>query len=240
MNSETQDRPDIEFVLIPEGAFLMGGDTESDHQPVHEVAIAAFQLSRTHVTNHQYAAFCEATDRAYPQFWRQERYCSGPDFPNHPVAGISWQTASEFVEWMSARLPTEAEWEYAARGGLEGKPYPFGDELDPSKANYSPLEEEHIRLSPGATLPVGSFPPNGFDLLDMCGNVVEWVADRYAADYYARSPKEDPQGPDIGKHRVIRGGGWHSGPYCNRVYFRNALPANWVDFAVGFRVAKNA
>ncbi len=119
-------------------------------------------------------------------------------------------------------------------------PYPFGDELDPSTANYSPLEEEHIRLSPGGTMPVGQFPPNGFDLPDMSGNVVEWVADLYDPDYYSRSPKENPQGPDIGKHRVIRGGGWHSGPYCNRVYFRNALPANWVDFAVGFRVAKNA
>ena len=240
MNSETPNHPDIEFLLIPEGTFLMGGDTEPDHQPVHEVAIAAFQLSRTHVTNHQYAAFCEGTDRAYPQFWGQERYCSGPDFPNHPVVGVSWQSASEFAEWTGARLPTEAEWEYAARGGFEGLPYPFGDDLDPSKANYSPLDEAEIRLSAGGTMPVGKFPPNGFGLLDMCGNVVEWVADRYAADYYSRSPKENPGGPDVGKHRVIRGGGWHSGPYCNRVYFRNALPANWVDFAVGFRVAKNA
>jgi sulfatase modifying factor 1 len=87
-------------------------------------------------------------------------------------------------------------------------------------------------------VPVGSYAPNGFGLYEMCGNVVEWVADRYDPTYYARSPKVDPQGPDVGKHRVIRGGGWHSGPYCNRVDFRNGLPANWVDFAIGFRVAK--
>jgi len=232
MNSEMPNHPDIEFLLIPEGTFLMGGDTEPDHQPGHEVAIDALQLSRTLVTNQQYVAFCEATDRVYPQFWGQERYCSGPNFPNHPVVGVSWQSASEFAEWMGARLSTEAEWEYAARGGLEGKFYPFGDELDPSKANYS-----HPK-TPGL-LPVGQFPPNGFDLLDMSGNAVEWVSDRYDPDYYLRSPKENPQGPDLGKLRVIRGGGWHSGPYCNRVYFRNALPANWVDFAVGFRIARD-
>lgn len=211
----------------------MGGDTESDHRPVHEVAISAFQLSRTPITNAQYAGYCEATDRPYPEFWGHERFCSGTQFPNYPVVGVSWQDASEFAEWMDARLPTEAEWEYAARGGLEGMPYPFGDDIDPTKANYS-----HPK-TPGL-LPVGHFPPNGFDLLDMSGNVVEWVADRYTADYYACSPKHNPQGPDSGKHRVIRGGGWHSGPYCNRVYFRNALPANWVDFAVGFRIARNA
>lgn len=233
MNSKTPIYPDIVFVLIPEGAFLMGGDTESDHQPVHEVAISAFQLSRTPITNAQYAVFCKATDRSYPEFWEQERYHSGPDFPDHPAVGVSWQDASEFTEWLGARLPTEAEWEYAACGGLEGMPYPFGDDIDPTKANYS-----HPK-TPGL-LPVGQFPPNGFDLLDMSGNVVEWVADRYDSDYYSRSPKENPQGPDSGKHRVIRGGGWHSGLYCNRVDFRNALPSNWGDFAVGFRIATNA
>ena len=225
--------PDIVFVRIPEGTFLMGGDTESDHQPIHEVTVSAFRLSKTPITNAQYAVFCEATDRVYPEFWGQERFRSGPGFPNHPAVGVSWQDASDFAEWMSSRLPTEAEWEYAARGGLEGEPYPFGSDIDPSEANYS-----HPK-TPGL-LPVGQFPPNGFDLLDMCGNVVEWVVDRYASDYYACSPKENPQGPTIGKHRVIRGGGWHSGPYCNRVYYRNALPSNWVDFAVGFRIAKDA
>jgi len=89
------------------------------------------------------------------------------------------------------------------------------------------------------TVSVRSYPPNGFGLYDMCGNVVEWVADRYDPTCYASSSKVDPQGPDGGEHRVIRGDGWHSEPYCNRVDFRNALPANWVDFAVGFRVAND-
>ena len=140
--------------------------------------------------------------------------------------------AGAFAEWIGGRLPTEAEWEYAARGGLEGKAYPWGDEIEPALANYA-------RTGTTGTKTVGSHPPNGFGLNDMSGNVVEWVADRYDPAYYARSPKADPRGPEAGKHRVIRGGGWHSGPYCNRVYFRNALPANWVDISVGFRIAKD-
>jgi formylglycine-generating enzyme required for sulfatase activity len=113
-------------------------------------------------------------------------------------------------------------------GGL----YPFGDDIDPSLVNYS-------RHAANGTLPVGSFASNGFGLHDMSGNVVEWCADRYDASYYTRSALENPKGPDTGKHRVIRGGGWHSGPYCCRVDFRNALPANWVDFAVGLRIARD-
>lgn len=219
------------FVEIPSGGFLMGGEMEPDHQPVHVVEISAFRLMKHHVTNAEYAAFCEATEHRLPEFWGQDRYRCGPEHPDHPVVGVSFHDAAAFAEWIGGRLVTEAEWEYAARGGLVGKAYPFGDEVDPSKANYA-------RSDTKGTEPVGSYPPNGFSLYDMCGNVVEWVADRYDPAYYARSPRVKPAGPEAGKHRVIRGGGWHSGPYCVRVDFRNALPANWVDFAVGFRVAK--
>ncbi len=219
------------LVEIQGGSFAMGGDTEPDHRPVHEVEVSAFLLTRNHITNAQYAVFCQATDHRLPEFWGEDRFRSGPAFPDHPVVGVSWQDAAAFAEWAGGRLVTEAEWEYAARGGLVGKAYPFGDEIDPSWANYA-------RTGTTGIVPVGSYDPNGFGLHDMCGNVVEWVADRYGADYYPRSLIANPQGPDAGKHRVIRGGGWHSGPYCVRVDFRNALPANWVDFAVGFRVAK--
>ncbi len=219
------------FVEIPSGEFLMGGDVEPDHRPIHDVEISAFRLTRFHTTNEQYAVFCEATGHRLPEFWGQDRVRSGPDFPDHPVIGVSWLDAGAFAEWVGGRLVTEGEWEYAARGGLVGKAYPFGDEIDPTRVNYA-------RTGSTGTVPVGSYPPNGFGLYEMCGNVVEWVADCYDPTYYARSPKADPQGPDVGKHRAIRGGGWHSGPYCNRVDFRNGLPANWVDFAVGFRVAK--
>ena len=221
------------FVEIPGGTFLMGGEVEPDHQPIHEVEVSAFRLMKSHVTNAQHAAFCEATDHRLPEFWGEDRFRSGPEFPDHPVVGVSWFDACAFAEWAGGRLVTEAEWEYAARGGLVGKKYPFGDEIGLAKANYA-------RTGTAGTVPVGSYAPNRFGLYDMCGNVVEWVADRYDPTYYARAPRIDPSGPEAGKHRLIRGGGWHSGPYCNQVFFRNALPVNWVDFAVGFRVAKDA
>jgi len=232
MSDAQEANLNLEFLTIPAGTFRMGGDTEPDHQPVHEVEISEFQLMKHHITNAQYAAFCEATGHRLPEFWEEDRFRSGPSFPDHPVVGVSWQDAHAFVEWAGGRLPTEAEWEYAARGGREGALYPFGDEIDPRQANYA-------RTGSTGTKPVGSYPPNDFGLHDMCGNAVEWVADRYDVGYYAVSPGKDPQGPDAGKQRVIRGGGWHSGPYCVRVYFRNALPGNWVDFAVGFRVARS-
>ena len=92
----------------------------------------------------------------------------------------------------------------------------------------------------GGPIRVGSYKPNGYGLFDMMGNVVEWVQDYYDRDYCASSPVHNPKGPDEGKFRVIRGGGWHTGPSCNRVFFRNALPVNWLDFNVGFRCAKDA
>jgi sulfatase modifying factor 1 len=146
---------------------------------------------------------------------------------------VSWGDAQEYAEWCGKRLPTEAEWEYAGRGGLIGMNYPNGDTIDSTAANY------FIKDAVKGTVPVGSYPPNGFGLYDMAGNVVEWVSDYYDWDYYGVSPYENPQGPEKGKFRVIRGGGWHSGPYCNRVHFRSGLRGNWVDFNVGFRCVKN-
>ena len=107
----TERRKEIEgnFVLIPKGAFRMGGETEPDHQPIHDVEISAFRLTKNHITNTQYAAFCEATDRRLPEFWGQNRFRCGPEFPNHPVVGVSWLDAGAFAEWIGGRLPTETE-----------------------------------------------------------------------------------------------------------------------------------
>jgi len=230
MSAERHRLPDHEFVDIPGGGFAMGGSVEPDHRPIHEVEISPFRLARCPITNAQYAIFCDAAGHRLPAFWGEDRFRSGSSYPDHPVVGVSWNDAVAFCAWAGGRLATEAEWEYAARGGLLGRAYPFGDDIDPARANYADSEI-------GGTTPVGSYGPNGFGLHDMCGNVVEWVADRYDPGYYARSLIVDPKGPDTGKHRVIRGGGWHSGPTCCRVDFRNALPANWIDMAVGFRVA---
>jgi sulfatase modifying factor 1 len=219
-----------EMVLVPAGEFTMGVADGPEDAPAHRVRIERFYLDRTEVTNAQYFAFCRATGRHLPEFWGRAEYRSGLDFPDHPVVGVSWYDARDYAEWAGKRLPTEAEWEYAARGGLEGKLFPAGDELTADDA----------RFSAAGTVAVASFPANGFGLHDMAGNVVEWAADYYDGGYYSQSPAANPPGPETGKLRVIRGGGWHSGKYCNRVYHRNALPQGWVDFAVGFRCARDA
>ena len=220
-----------QLVLIPGGEFLMGADSEGDHYPVHKVRLDTFYINRYEVTNAQYLAFCEATGNRLPFFWGMAGFRCGPDHPNHPVVGVNWQEAVAYARWCGLRLPTEAEWEFAARGGLVGRNYPNGDMLEPADGNYA-------RSDTRGPVAVGSYPPNGYGLHDMQGNVVEWVSDWYAPDTYAHSPVVNPQGPESGKFRVLRGGGWHSGAYCNRVYYRNALPPNWLDFNVGFRCAK--
>jgi formylglycine-generating enzyme required for sulfatase activity len=224
--------PAGEMVLIPAGEFLMGSNADGDHAPAHRVRVDAFYLGIHEVTNGEYYDFCEATGHRLPEFWGIEARRSGPEFPHHPVVGVSWQDASDYAAWRGMRLPTEAEWEYAARGGLEGENFPTGDTLSPADANFAGSQI-------GRPVEVGRYATNGFGLQDMSGNVFEWVADRYGADYYAESPQANPAGPETGRFRIIRGGGWHSGPYCNRTYYRNALPPQWVDFAVGFRLAKD-
>jgi sulfatase modifying factor 1 len=218
------------MILISAGEFLMGSDRGED-SPVHKGYVDSFYIDRCEITNAQYLVFCEATDHRLPMFWGMEGFRCGPDYPDHPVVTVNWVDAKAYAEWCGKRLPTEAEWEYAARGGVEGMNYPSGDTLTPSYGNYSKSDQR-------GSVAVGSYPPNGFGLHDMQGNVVEWVADWYAPDYYASSPVENPQGPEVGKFKVIRGGGWHSGPSCNTVHFRNALPPGWLDFNVGFRCVK--
>lgn len=222
-----------EMVIIPGGIFIMGDSTEGDHFPPHEVSIDSFYVDKYEVTNAQYYNYCQETEADLPEFWGMTEFHSGMNFPNNPVTGISWSEANKYAEWAGKRLLTEAEWEYAARGGLIGKKYPFGDEIDSTLANCT-----FYGITKGI-VPVGSYASNQFGLFDMAGNVTEWVSDYYSASYYSSSPFENPTGPEDGKFKIIRGGGWHSGPYCNRVYFRNALPPNWRDFNIGFRCAKD-
>jgi len=239
---EKSENKTAELVLIPAGEFVMGKEIPPDKIPkgekvyidftAHKVSIDAFYMSKYEVTNAQYHVFCKETGAKLPEFWGKDEFHSGLKYPDHPVMGISYDEAKAYAEWKGMRLPTEAEWEYAARGGLVGKNYPNGDTLDETGANFAPKSK--------GTVKVGSYSPNGYGLYDMAGNVVEWVSDYYAKDIHLESPDKNLKGPEIGRFRVIRGGGWHSGPYCNRVYFRNALPPNWRDFNVGFRCAKDA
>jgi formylglycine-generating enzyme required for sulfatase activity len=222
-----------EMTLIAGGEFQMGKNGEGDHSPVHKIITDSFYIDKYEVTNAQYYKFCLETERKLPEYWGLEKYHCGLDYPNHPVVGINWRDAEAYAIWVGKRLPTEAEWEYAARGGLVDKNYPKGDEIDSSQGSFT------IKGVTAGSQPVGSYPANGFGLHDMVGNVNEWVADYYDGGYYEISPGENPTGPEDGRFKVIRGGGWHSGAYCCRVYYRNALPPNWLDINVGFRCAKD-
>lgn len=235
---KTEKAEDKSMTLIPGGRFIMGkGSRPIDpakqykDNPAHEVILDTFYIDKTEVTNAQYQTFCQATKHNLPEFWSRKEYPSGPEFPDHPVMGISYSDALAYAAWAGKRLPTEAEWEYAAKGGLTDKDFPNGNDLTSTEANFAPDGKSPLK--------VGSFPANGYGLFDMSGNVVEWVADYYDKDYYSNSPRENPQGPVIGRFRVVRGGGWHSGESCCRINYRNALPSNWADFNVGFRCAKS-
>ncbi len=218
------------MVLIPGGEFTMGKETKSGSYPEHQVYVDSFYMDKYEVTNSEWLEYCEDTEKEKPIFWGVEKFRCGLDYPNHPVIGVSWAQAKAYADWCGKRLPTEAEWEYAARGGLEGKNFPNGDDVT--------LDEVNFKGSEG-TDPVGSYDPNGYGLYDMAGNVGEWVADWWRDDYYENSPTENPQGPEEGTFKVVRSGGWFAGKYCNRVYASIALPEHWVDFNAGFRCVKD-
>jgi iron(II)-dependent oxidoreductase len=223
------------MIRIPSGEFIMGvvPDPKSNYvdNPAHAVKLDGFYIDKYEVTNAMYLDFCRATGHALPEFWGMKVFYSGPEFPDHPVVGVTWVDALQYARWAGKRLPTEAEWEYAARGGLVQKTFPNGDVLDSTLAN--------THNTYGHVLPAGSFPPNGYGLHDMAGNVTEWVLDYYARDHYLESGSENPKGPESGKRRVIRGGGWRSGKMCASCNFRQSLRPYWVDFNVGFRCAKD-
>jgi formylglycine-generating enzyme required for sulfatase activity len=243
LNAGTAENEKImpQMIAVPGGEFIMGMDVsplkEGEKKSyvnnrAHKVYVDAFLIDKYEVTNYQYYLFCKATDRKLPIFWGLKEFHCGPDFPNFPVVGVSYGDALAYAKWRGVRLPTEAEWEYAARGGLVGEKFPNGDNIDEKSANY--------RNNQKGTTAVGSFPANGYGLHDMSGNVREWVLDYYQTDYYLTSPYKNPRGPEIGGFRVVRSGGWLSGPSCVAVYSRSALDSYWVDFAVGFRCAEDA
>lgn len=221
------------MVLIPGGDFIMGKNTSNptDWQPEHQVSIDSFYMDKYEVTNKQYYEFCTKTKCALPEFWGSSQFKCSLDYPDHPVVGASFIDAERYAKWAGKRLPTEAEWEYALRGGLQNKNFPWGDLIDSTMVNYGKKYK--------STLKAGTFKPNGYGLFDMSGNVFEWTSDFYADNYYKISTDKNPKGPVTGRFKVIRGGSWHSGGMCQQTYYRNGLPVSWVDFAVGFRCVKD-
>jgi formylglycine-generating enzyme required for sulfatase activity len=223
-----------EIVRIPEGVFLMGCNRGQDNErPEHRVWVDGFGIGRFPVTNREYAEFA-----AQSQI-RPAPFCADPMFshPGLPVVGVTWDEAVAYCEWLSERtgkqfrLPTEAEWEYAARGGREGELYPWGDE--------PPGERSMIGCdaATGGPARIGVNQPNGFDLYDMSEGVHQWCSDYYDYNYYRYSPARNPQGAPAGTRRASRGGSWRHQTKFSRCAQRSSLPPSFRYADYGFRVA---
>ncbi|MGH9895839.1 MAG: formylglycine-generating enzyme family protein [bacterium] len=224
------------MISIPEGYFLMGSDHGQENEmPVHKVWVDRFAIGRFPITNREYRIFIEEETRAIvPPFWSDAMF----SHPDQPVVGVSWEDAAAYCDWLSEkiggkfRLPTEAEWERAARGGKEGRLYPWGDE--------APWERPYLGYDPktGGPERVGLNEPNGFGLYDMSEGVHEWCSDYYDANYYSCSPERNPQGPASGRRRASRGGSWRHRIKFSRCAARSSLPPNFRYADYGFRLAK--
>ena len=222
-----------QMVIVSAAEFLMGCDTGSENQrPAHTVFVDGFAIGRFAVTNRLYQSFVEDTGHQAPQGWSNPRF----NHPDQPVTSISWFDATGYCEWLSERtgklyrLPAEAEWECAARGGLEGKRYTWGDEAPQLQPNYAELWLNGPER-------VGQRPPNGFGLYDISENVHEWCADWYEERYYLDSPARNPQGPVIGRRRASRGGSWRHQVKITRVAARSSIPPEFAYSDYGFRCA---
>ena len=231
-----------EWVRVPADAFTMGVDGASpDEQPAHSVGLAAYEIGRYEVTNAEYLVFCQATGDAHApaDLTGVRDFGSWPERalarPSHPVVGVSWEDASAYCRSRGGRLPTEAEWEKAARGH-SARVWPWGMEQDVARANTSG-SDAHATTSPVGSYPAGASP---YGAQDMAGNVAEWVADWYSDSYYARSPSTGPLGPGPGQRKVIRGGGWADSLMVSRSTRRLGVPPTMRAAFVGFRVARPA
>ena len=203
----------------------MGSDSgRPDERPVHAVEVPAVRVGRTPVTREQYAPFLR-THGEEPPWWRDPAFGA----PDQPVVGVTWFEAMAFAEWLGRawRLPTEAEWEWAARGGLVGAPTAWGDAVPPGEVPEGPLD------SPWR---VGRGTPNGYGLLDMGTIVHEWCLDWYHPGYYADSPDADPRGPEEGERRASRGGSWRHHVRWSPPAARSSLPPAFRYADYGFRV----
>jgi formylglycine-generating enzyme required for sulfatase activity len=221
------------FVAIPGGEFLMGSDAgQDDERPIHRVRVDPFAMSIYPVTRGDYARFLDATGHELPRGWHELAF-AGDDLP---VVGVSWHDAQTYCAWRARlgspeRLPTEAEWERAARGGVEGAALPWGHDI-PSwipDGGRGPLP---------APWPVTLGVPNAFGLYGIAANVHEWCADWHAADYYASSPIDNPAGPPTGRRRASRGGSWRHAITISRCAARSKIDPAFRYTDYGFRTVR--
>ena len=244
------EQPPQAMAQIPAACFEMG---DHIYQPVHNVCISAFEMDVYQVTNAEYAECVAAgvcTAPLYSYSNTRPSYYGNPAYDDFPVIWVNWHDATEYCAWAGKRLPTEAEWEYAARGGLDGKPYPWGDTITCDDGCYGRKDSSaacwnqcHNGVCDNDTHPVGNYAANGYGLYDMAGNVWEWVKDWYRHDYYQycvdNEIVNDPPGPETGDYRVFRGGSWYSTAFWLGVAARGSgyVPGTRSP-QIGFRCAR--
>ncbi|SLM46307.1 conserved protein of unknown function [Nitrospira japonica] len=224
-----------DMVAIPSGPFLRGTtDGGFDEQPQRTIALSAFKIDRHEVTNYQYRQFVTAT--GHRKAGPPSRYAKSVGKMrgiNQPVVYVSWDDAVEYCRWKGKRLPTEAEWEKAMRGG-DGRLWPWGNLEQPNGANWGRVNDGHE-----VSARVGSFPADKspYGVMDGAGNVMEWVDDWYAETYYRDSPEQDPPSPEYGTYRVMRGGAYTTTGHDVRITSRSKIVPDFRDETIGFRCA---
>lgn len=252
---ELTDDKGVSMRLVPAGEFTMGSeDGESDERPVHQVYLNAFYMDVYEVTNAMYAECVKDESCIAPQLtssYSRPEYYGNPEFENYPVIYVSGYQAQSYCEWRGGRLPTEAEWEKAARG-VDELTYPWGNTIDATKLNACDKNctlnwaDQNVDDGFADTAPVGSYESgkSPYGMYDMAGNVWEWVADSYDPAYYQNSPLSNPLGPSLTEYRVLRGGSWSDKIYYTRAttrsrYFYFYYP-DYVWSRFGFRCARDA
>ena len=223
--------------LVPGGAFLMGCDTGRDEEkPVHPVRVDPFEMAVYQVRNRDWAVFMESTGHPAPKHWNDVEFRD----PGQPVVAVNWFETVKYCEWLSRltgrhyRLPTEAEWEWAALGGRDGALYPWGDQPPQEWPEY--LERWNREVS--APFRVGLGTPNPYGLFDVSENVHEWCADWFDRNFYSVSPGHNPQGPATGDRRASRGGSWRHQIKVSRCAARSSIPPAFEYADYGIRVVR--
>jgi eukaryotic-like serine/threonine-protein kinase len=243
-STRVSEKDGMVMVFVPAGEFTMGSDAgDSNEKPVHQVYLDAFWIDQTEVTNAMYAT-CVADGGCTPPFsslsFRRDSYYGNTTYDNYPVIYVNWDQVNAYCEWAGRKLPTEAQWEKAARG-TDGRTYPWGEGTSCSKVNYTYYWRSGWNPVPcvSDTTKVGSYPDGAspYGVLDMAGNVQEWVNDWYSNSYYQNSPSSNPSGPAFGTYRVLRGGARNGLASTIRSAYRAwADPVKTLSY-VGFRCA---
>jgi len=241
----------MKLIKIPAGEFIMGSPPEEKDRftsegPVHQVYLDEYYIGEKEVTVGEWRKFTNEVFYPWDKWSLLETYAPGE---SHPILFVTWEDAQAFCRWLSKkekkiyRMPTEAEWEKAARGGMQGKKYPWGDEPpNGTQCNFADKNTEFPWSDKNSddryvfTAPVGSFPPNGYGLYDIAGNAWEWCEDWFDWNYYQYSPKKNPKGSDSGIDRVMRGGSWCNDASLIRCAFRGAIFPDVPNHPRGFRV----